>query len=384
MADRGARHLVLVGRGDAGDEARPVIEDLVSRGIGVHTMRADVSDAEQVARIIATIDERLPPLRGIIHSAGVVDDAVALQQTWERMARVMAAKVRGSWHLHQRTRERALDFVALFSTGVSMTGSAGQANHAAANAFVDVLAPWLRARGVPAVAVNWGAWGQIGAAVGRRLSNERGIVRMSPADGLAAFERILLGVLAGDDSQSAQIGVVAADWQMFLDQFGSEVPPLYREIARAVRRGPVPAATAPHDRSEQPRSFARELQEATASRRPTMLRSHIRGLAAAVLGIPDAATLEWQQPLRELGLDSLMAVQLRNELAKSLERPLPATLLFECPTLKALVDFVAASFEEAPSSAPLPGVIAETAPDDVSEDQLAAALAARIEQIGRQ
>jgi acyl carrier protein len=268
-----------------------------------------------------------------------------------------------------------------------MVGSAGQANHAAANAFVDVLAPWLRARGVPAIAVNWGAWAEVGAAVGRRLSNERGTERLAPADGLLAFERLMRPLLDGEAAAPVQIGVLAADWQAFLDEFGGKEPPLFREIARAERRR-RPASVAGAERPQpQTRSFVRELEEATASRRPAMLRTHVRQVAGAVLGITDATTIELNQPLRDLGLDSLMAVQLRNELSKALERPLPATLLFEYPTVKSLVDFATTTLELTPDVAAAPVVETPSlavALEDATEDELATALAARLDQLGRQ
>ncbi len=386
MADRGARHLVLAGRSGADDDARSLIAELQARSVTAHAVQADVSDYEQLARVLSDIDRNGPPLRGVIHSAGVVDDAGVLQQTWERMARVMNAKVRGSWHLHKLTSGKPLDFVALFSTGVSMIGSAGQSNHGAANAFVDVLAPWLRAKGIPAIAVNWGAWADVGAAVGRRLSSERWVERFPPADGLEAFERMLQPVLAGVPGAPAQVGVLAADWPVFLDEFDGQAPPLFREIARTVRR--TGTATAPAvAEPERPRSLARELEEAAASRRPAILRAHVRHVAAGVLGVADASAIEMQQPLQELGLDSLMAVQLRNEMAKALERPLPATLLFEYPTVKALVDFAASALGLTTDGA-VPPPVAEapsiTSFEDATEDELATALAARLDQLGSQ
>ena len=384
MADRGARHLALVGRRGPDDDTQRLIQDLASQGAQAHVMLADVADREQIAGVLARIDEALPPLHGIIHSAGVVDDAIFMQQTWAHLASVMSAKVRGSWHLQELTQHRALDFVALFSTGVSLIGSGGQANHAAANAFVDMLAPWWRARGVPAVAINWGAWADVGAAVGRRLSTDRqGVKRMSPTDGLEAFERILHAISADRDGAPTQVAVLAADWSAFLDQFAAEGPPLFREIARHVRRRESrgePSVQVPT------LTFAAELASASPARRNRMVRLHVREQVAKVLGVPDPASIEFGQPLRDLGLDSLMAVQLRNALATSLARSLPATLLFEYPTVKALAAYLSGAASPAMSDAqpdPVEPEPSKAVAEDATEDDLAAALAARLDRIER-
>jgi acyl transferase domain-containing protein/ubiquinone/menaquinone biosynthesis C-methylase UbiE len=381
MADRGARHLVLFGRSGVGAEAKTVIDELAGRGVEVRALSADVAEHDQVAGVLAQLDS-MPRLRGVIHSAGVVDDAALLQQTWAHLDRVMAAKVRGAWHLSGAAEQRQLDFLALFSTGASLVGSPGQANHAAANAFVDVLAPALRARGVPAVAINWGAWADVGAAVGRKLSADRhGVERMAPADGLAAFERVIAPLLAGDATAPAQVAALATDWAKFFEQFGAnDEPPLFAEIARVERqRTPTAPSVA-----QAERSFLRELTEAPPGRRLSMLRTHAQREAAKVLGLADHAEVGVQQPLRDLGLDSLMAVQLRNRLAASLEHPLPATLLFECPTVKALAEFLLDAAQLGGAGAgPEPAASVSFGSAHATEDDIAARLLARLDQIGQ-
>jgi acyl carrier protein len=193
-------------------------------------------------------------------------------------------------------------------------------------------------------------------------------------------------VLSGAQGAPAQVGVLAADWPVFLDGFGGQEPPLFRQIARTVRRR-RPVAGAGAEAPERPPSLPRDLEEAAASRRPAIVRTHIRRIAAGVLGVADASAIEMQQPLRELGLDSLMAVQLRNEISKALERPLPATLLFEYPTVKSLVDFAASALGITSEGAASPAVAAAptiTSFEDATEDELAIALAARLDQLGQQ
>ncbi|MDH3602772.1 MAG: SDR family NAD(P)-dependent oxidoreductase, partial [Candidatus Tectomicrobia bacterium] len=159
MVSKGARHLVLMSRSGAADTA--TIAALEHAGAQVVVTQADVSEAEEVSQVLAHIDR---PLRGIIHAAGVLDDGILQQQTLERFARVMAPKVRGAWHLHTLTKDMSLDFFVLFSSTASLLGSGGQANYAAANAFLDVLAHYRRAHGLPGVAINWGGWSEVGMA----------------------------------------------------------------------------------------------------------------------------------------------------------------------------------------------------------------------------
>ncbi|MGE3806859.1 MAG: SDR family NAD(P)-dependent oxidoreductase, partial [Gemmataceae bacterium] len=162
LIERGARHLVLLGRNPPSESAHEVIAGLEHAGAEVLVLQADVSVAADVAAALEQIARRLPPLHGVIHAAGVLDDGVLLNQTSERFARVLAAKVEGAWNLHRLTMDLPLDFFVLYSSMAALLGPAGQGNHAAANAFLDALAHHRRARGLPAQSINWGAWGEVG------------------------------------------------------------------------------------------------------------------------------------------------------------------------------------------------------------------------------
>jgi hypothetical protein len=168
----------------------------------------------------------MPPLRGVIHAAGVVDDASLMRQQWEGFARVFAAKVRGTWHLHSLTQHMDLKCFVLFSSAASIMGSAGQGNHAAANAFLDALAHYRRAQGLSALSINWGPWSEVGAASREDLLEHfaaRGLRAMTVQQGLLALEKTL-------QQNSPQIVAMSADWPKLLAQFpkGTE-PPLLRE-----------------------------------------------------------------------------------------------------------------------------------------------------------
>ncbi|NJQ96784.1 MAG: SDR family NAD(P)-dependent oxidoreductase [Hydrococcus sp. CSU_1_8] len=170
LVQQGAKHLILTGRNQPSQEARETIDQLEKIGTRVNVVQADVSNFDDVKRIIAS-SPHLPvspspclPLRGIIHAAGVLDDGVLLKQNWERFDRVLAPKVRGAWNLHLATQNLPLDFFVCFSSIASLLGSPGQGNYAAANAFMDALAHYRRGLGLPGLTINWGVWADVGMA----------------------------------------------------------------------------------------------------------------------------------------------------------------------------------------------------------------------------
>ncbi|HEY9226744.1 MAG TPA: SDR family NAD(P)-dependent oxidoreductase, partial [Gemmatimonadaceae bacterium] len=164
LAADGARHLVLMGRRAPSATAQATIDQLVASGVQVVVATADVAQAADVQRVIAQIATTLPPLRGIVHAAGVVEDAMLADQDAGRFSRVLAPKVAGTWNLHTLTREFPLDFFVLFSSGAALLGSPGQGNYAAANLFLDALAHQRHAHGLPALSINWGSWAEVGMA----------------------------------------------------------------------------------------------------------------------------------------------------------------------------------------------------------------------------
>ncbi len=161
LARGGARHLALVGRRGLSPATEPSVESLRRSGVEVMVCQADVTDREQVQRVVAAV-QRMAPLRGVMHAAMVLDDAPIERLTEERMWKAMAPKIMGAWHLHALTAEIPLDFFVLFSSFASIVGNPGQANYVAGNAFLDALAYYRRERGLPALAINWGVVGEVG------------------------------------------------------------------------------------------------------------------------------------------------------------------------------------------------------------------------------
>jgi acyl carrier protein len=388
MVEYGARNLVLMGRSGASETAQSVLRELEQAGVRIEIVQGDVSKRKELTTILNDIDQMMPPLSGIIHAAGVLDDGMLLKQTWQRFARVMAAKVDGSWNLHELTSHHPLDFFILFSSGASLMGFAGQGNHAAANAFMDALAYYRRSKELPGVSINWGAWSDVGAAAEHNLE-EQEIEALSPQEGLQLLARMMqVDGLTGLPVY-AQIGALPVNWSQFFTPFtpGDE-PPLFAEIARKVRQQATELPAKTRIAHEEP-DLLKRLDAVLPNKRWPLLRDYIREQSALVLGLDRSHAIEPQRPLNELGLDSLMAVELRNKLGKAIGHTLPATLLFEYPTIQALTDYLAQEMVAlepsggANSPKPLPEGGEEIARfDDLSEDEMAALLMEKLEQIG--
>ena len=323
LIERGAKHIVLAGRSVPSANAERDIKALREMGAEVVSIQADISHQKDVAALFARVKQELPPLRGVINAAGTLADGTLKQQSWEEFRRVLGPKMDGSWHLHECTRDLSLDFFVLFSSVASVLGAPGQANHAAANAFEDALAYARRAQGLPAISMNWGAWSELGSAVREDLEQRRaklGVGALTPDEALLLFEAILR-------DNPIDIAAARMDWA----KFAAQRPGMARHFEKLLRgREQKPIA----QKQERGTSLLSRLQSAPESQRPELLREHLEGIARSVLGFASNRRIDPLQPLQELGLDSLMAVEFRNALAVAVERSLPATLLFSYPSLE--------------------------------------------------
>lgn len=320
----------------------------------------------------------MPPLRGVIHSAGALDDGTFLQQTWSRFETVMAPKVTGTWLLHRLTANLSLDFFILFSSGASLIGTAGQSNHAAANAFMDGFAEYRRALGLPATSIHWGAWSGAGAAVDHDLVRARGVATLTPGQGLKGLEWAI-------QQQVTEAAVLAVDWDDILRAYAPGAEPAFlRDMVRQVRSQGVKTVS-----TEPELSLSQQLSKTVPNKRSSVLLDHVRRQVAQVLTIHNPLRIDPDQPLQTMGLDSLMAVELRNKLSQSFGKILPATLLFEFPTLNALTDYGASQFfqlevqkPEPVSQTPSTAAPLETSTlDHLSDEELAVMLENKLRQL---
>ncbi|MGH8572125.1 MAG: beta-ketoacyl reductase [Gammaproteobacteria bacterium] len=325
MVERGARSLVLVGRRAATADAARRVADWEGAAARIVVARADISVESDVARLLSEIGDAMPPLGGIIHAAAVFDDGILLKQDGRRMSRVMAPKVAGAWNLHRLTRNLPLDFFVLFSSVTALFGWRGQGTYAAANAFLDALAHYRRGLGLPALSINWGPWVGIGAAAALESRHSDrweslGLGSLAPDQGIRALELAMAG-------QNVQLAVMRVDRTAIAQGFSAESPLLGELIPHAQER---------HARAPLGYALVHRLPEAAPSERRNILIAHIQAEVAKILGFPPGQWPDARQGFFDLGLDSLMALELKNRLDLAVGRRLPPTLTFDCPSIEAL------------------------------------------------
>jgi NADPH:quinone reductase-like Zn-dependent oxidoreductase len=339
LVERGARCVALVGRRPPDEDAREAVAAMEAEGTRVVVFQADVSNREDVARLFTEVDAHLPPLAGIVHAAGVVDDGVVAQQSWARFSGVLAPKMTAAWLLHQMTRSRPLDFMVFFSSVASVLGSPGQAPYAAANAFLDALAHDRHRRGLPALSANWGSWAGGGMA-GSLSEHDRerfarlGFGEIDPGAGIDLLFQLL-------GTPRPQLMVAPIAWPTYLQRYASQRRPArFSLLAETGAGGDAGRASdvAPAVPAEDLRSRAIAVP---APQRLPLVMAIVREEASTVLGLPSPARLDVMRGLRDAGLDSLMAVELRNRLQTVVGRPLPATLAFDHPTVDDLARYLA-------------------------------------------
>jgi len=325
LAEQGARHLVLLSRRAPSEQAQTVLTQLADVGVEVAVESVDVTQQSALETLLQRTASTMPPLAGIVHAAGALDDGVLTQQTRQRFDTVMTPKVQGAWNLHQLTQDLALDFFVCFSSISAVLGSPGQGNYAAANAYMDALMHYRRGLGLPGTSINWGPWALRGMAAMKQASQVRmsghGIKTLSGSVGLALLERLLA-------YRPAQMLAARIDWQALLKHYPAGSAS-FLEAFRGTDEG-----------VGRESAFLMRLKRTPSAQRRTVLMEHIRAQLASVLGLTSEASIEPRQRLFDLGIDSLLAVELKNRLEVSLGCVIPNTLLFDYPTLEAVVDYL--------------------------------------------
>ena len=343
LADRGAGAIALNGRRVPDAAAEKVIGSLRERGVTVQVELADVTDTAAVDEMLVRMDATLPPLGGVIHSVGVLSDGALSNQSWDRFEQVLWPKLLGAWHLHRATAERDLDLFVLFSSVTGVLGNSGQANHAAANAFLDQLAAHRRALGLPGQAIAWGAWSGLGEAEEQRERIARQLAAagtgwITQQQGLQAFDRLV----RQDLTSSA---VIAVDWPVFAESRDG-CPPLLEELVAATTGDSADAAASADD-------LLSRLRETPAAQREDLLVSFLQQELQAVLRLPTPPSPS--VGFFDLGMDSLMAVELRNRLNQAFAGEYVAsnTIVFDYPDAASLARHLNGELGEA-SEAVLP------------------------------
>lgn len=361
LVERGARHLVLVGRHQPSMAAAQRVHELEQLGASVQVVCADVSQYDQMAQVVRDMAATLPPLHGLMHCAGVFADRLLVNQDWEAFTTVFAPKILGAWHLHLLTRDMGLDFYVLFSSVFTVFGATGLGNYVAANAFLEALASYRYAQGLAALSISWGPWDGVGMAqaVGTQRQAQwrvQGIHTMSIPQALAALERLMQQNIPQGSAVSLEASTFGRHFpesfqRTFLQQLNiaAEPPPL------------------------EPPNVLQQCQAASPEQARGLLANHVRALVAGVLGFGAGEPVDVHQGFFQLGMDSLTAMELRRRLQSSLSCAIPETNVFRYSTVHTLADYLAqillpgqaVASSAPPAMATIAGGAASTEPDDV-------------------
>jgi acyl transferase domain-containing protein/NADPH:quinone reductase-like Zn-dependent oxidoreductase/short-subunit dehydrogenase/acyl carrier protein len=331
VVEHQVRHLLLVGRqGPRAAGASELVDDLARLGAQVEVVACDVSEREQVEQLLAGIPQE-HPLEAVVHMAGVIDDGVIGSLTPERIDSVLAPKVAGAWNLHELTREMDLSAFVMFSSMAGVLGSPGQANYAAANAFLDGLAVRRQVLGIAGTSIAWGLWAQESEMtdhldeLDHRRMSRMGALALSSDEGLGMFDQALainepLVVSARVDKSALRAHARTG-----------ELHPLLHGIIRTRTRDAVRSPN---------RSLMRILADTARDEQASVVLELVRSHAAHILGHSTPGAIDERRSFKELGFDSLAAVELRNELEPVTGLRLPATLVFDYPSPRVLADYL--------------------------------------------
>jgi acyl transferase domain-containing protein/NADPH:quinone reductase-like Zn-dependent oxidoreductase/acyl carrier protein len=349
LVQSGARHLVLSSRsGAATPEAEQFVNSLRDQGVTVRIVKGDAGSSDDVARLFDEIRKTGQPLRGVLHLAMVIDDAPLAALSRDRMTSVIGPKALGAWLLHQATRDMKLDCFVMFSSVSSIFGNPAQGNYAAANAFLDSLAHHRHALGLPALTINWGVLGGEGyVARNERVAEflaKQGISELSPGEVVSIVESSLR---AG----SAQVAAIRVDWAKWKTFFrGMQGNPLLERIFAAVEGQETNGASS---------DWRNRIESAAPEEKETVIAQAVREVVGSVLRVkPD--TLRDDQPLTDLGLDSLMGVEIENSLETVVGVAIPPTSLMRARTIEQIATLIAghvggiSPIASAPVASPLP------------------------------
>ncbi|MGW0395376.1 type I polyketide synthase [Streptomyces sp. NPDC003042] len=336
VTEHGAKHLLLLSRrGQDAPGAEDLRTELTGLGAQVTLAACDVTDRQSLAGVLAAIPAE-QPLTGVVHTAGVLDDTVLSDLTPERLEKVLLPKVDAAWNLHELTKDLDLSAFVLYSSIAGLIGNAGQANYAAGNTFLDALAQYRQAAGLPATSLAWGLWAQASTISGsleeadlRRLAR-LGLLPLSSADAMDLFD-------AAPGTGEPVLAVTRLAVEALRKQ-GDRLLPLLRDLAPAGARRAV-AGSGAGAGTDGP-SLAERLGALPEEERVTALTDLVRAQVAAVLGHADHSGIDADRAFQELGFDSLTAVELRNQLNAATGLRLPSTLVFDYPNPAALAAYL--------------------------------------------
>lgn len=338
LVDCGADSIVLLARSTPSQQQLGVVNELAKRA-KVVCLQGDVSDRQSFTSAVSQLPPDFPAIAGVIHAAGTLADGLLYDMTVERFARPLAAKVDGGWNLHHVSQAWPLDFFVLFSSVASVLGSPGQSNYSAANAFLDALAAHRRANRLPATTINWGPWADGGMATDANRDGQigdRGLRLQSPQSSLDAMQRIL------ETDPTHDYVVMDVNWSAFAAQFTRGRPKLFDAFAGQWQSKESSKSSAVDQ------STIHTLRIANSADRLQLVKDYLAKELGRILGVAPEE-LQPAQPLSVVGVDSLMAMELKSNLESKLQIDVPMSSLMDGPSIDSLAGHLAPMFESATS-----------------------------------
>jgi acyl transferase domain-containing protein/acyl carrier protein len=329
LVSKGACNLILTSRGKSSQQSQKAISELEQLGAKVFVVQTDVANESQMQSLFAEI-ENLPSLAGIIHAAGVAGFQPFKELSNEDLQLVLRPKVKGTWILHQLTKNLNLDFWVTFSSIASVWGSQKQAHYAAANQFLDTMAEYRNQQGLPALSINWGPWtgGGMTDQEAQSWLNKMGVIPLQPEKAIAALENLL-------GSKSPQTVVADLDWAKFKVIYQARGK---KNLLEQIEVQQNSISTQKIVKSSQ---IIEKIKAAPKKQRQELLIRHLQTEVTQVLGFERSQVPDPKQGFFNMGMDSLMTVELQKQLEISLGVSLPPTLAFEAPTINDLAAYFA-------------------------------------------
>ena len=380
LVENGAKCVTLAGRNEPSEKALEIIKELENKGAQINVIKSDVSNYNDAVNLLNNVKLLERPLKGIIHAAGVLDDTALSGMDISRLEKVMDPKVNGAWNLHLLTKDMELDFFVCYSSAASLLGSAGQGNYAAANAFMDALISARRSSGLPGLSVNWGPWADSGMAANLEGRNRAGVDAagiefLLPERGFMALGNLI-------NSGTGQAGVIPVNWSKYLKRiYGNVSPPFFKEFETTV------IAEEKISTVNGKSTFINRLKDLPVDDRMDALLDYVTSQVASVLneGVVKKLKPEQIEPRQRLfdaGMDSLMAAELKDKLEIDLNVALQPTLLFDYPTVEAVVGYLAnEAIDLAFSSKDEKRIEVDDELDNATEDEIAQMLAMELMDI---
>lgn len=330
MANNGVKNLILISRRKPTASKIATLNSLRETGVQVKAVQADICDFSEISKVFKMIDDKVTPLKGIIHAAGVEETRLIKHMELDHMSKVMNPKVIGSWNLHELTKIIDIDFFIMFSSISSVWGAAGHAHYAAGNYFLDSLASYRKSHGLPATTVNWGPWEGGGMADKQKLVEleKRGVGSLSPEQGMEALKYLM-------EADCTNSVIADIEWDKFkqLYEIGGQIA-FFEEIETKTTEISLSS-------SAQKPDILTQIETAPKNKQIFLLTTFLQKEVAKVLEFDEGELPDLDKGFTEMGIDSLMAVDLKSRLEECFNTNYPITIVFEYPNINSLANYIA-------------------------------------------